>query len=546
LDKKYFTQRLASLEISYNDFKPMWQELADYFLPRQTKFLVRGSKTLNTNKKILNSKTVLAVRNFSSGILSGAMSPARKWFKLAMHGNQPQQNMSYEVKDWLSDTAKLIRDIYNGSNLYLNLPVMFSQLGVFGISAMSVQSDFDDIIRTKILPIGSYRIAENEKGIVDTLYRCYTDTARNLYKKFGKDNVSDRVKQLIDNEQGETSIECVHAVEPNEDYIPDSPWAKNKKFISVYYEVGGESDKFLSRSGFDMFPYLIMRSTVNGEDVYPSTCPGIDALADAKSLMTKVREHAKSLKLKNLPVTTGPASMKNKVKSLNAGDFIPNDNPTNGKMEAVYLVNPATQELDASIKETEFIIQQHFFNDIFAVIINSIPTTKTAYEVSEIKEEKLLILSPLLEQIQAGSKYLIDLTFDYALKAGIVPPPPKELQGRELKVEFVSTLAQAQQIIGIGSIERFTTFVANLAGTVDPSAAMKLNINQIIDDYGADAGIDPNQIIPNETVEQEKQAAKQQQAINQAMELAKGGSEVARNMGGVDSTGADLMSRLGV
>ena len=75
---------------------------------------------------------------------------------------------------------------------------------------------------------------------------------------------------------------------------------------------------------------------------------------------------------------------------------------------------------------------------------------------------------------------------------------------------------------------------------------MKLNINQIIDDYGADAGIDPNQIIPNETVEQEKQAAKQQQAINQAMELAKGGSEVARNMGGVDSTGADLMSRLGV
>ena len=39
------------------------------------------------------------------------------------------------------------------------------------------------------------------------------------------------------------------------------------------------------------------------------------------------------------------------------------------------------------------------------------------------------------------------MTFTRMLKAGMVPPPPPDLQGQDLNVELVSVLAQAQRAV---------------------------------------------------------------------------------------------------
>ena len=130
--KKYFNSRRAELDIAYNSFKADWQELADFFLPRSVRFLVRNTnKQPAKNKKIKDSTPLLAVRNFSSGMMSGATSPATNWFKVRVR-NYGQEG-SFEVKNWCNKVENTFRDIFNSSNLYRILPSVYKQIGVFGI-----------------------------------------------------------------------------------------------------------------------------------------------------------------------------------------------------------------------------------------------------------------------------------------------------------------------------------------------------------------------------------------------------------------------------
>jgi len=545
MDKKYFEKRLKELETTFNNIKPLYRDLTDHFLPRQARFLVQDvNKPPTSSKKIKDSFPVLAARNFSSGMMSGATSPSRKWFKLSIN-NYGQQD-DYAVKAWCATVSTLFRDIFSASNFYQNLPNVYKQLGIFGISVLSLERDFDTVLRTRLLPIGSYRIAKDSKGKVNTLYRVYTETAANLAEKFGEENLSDTAKSALDSNP-ETPIEIVHAVEPNKRHNKNSPWAKDRKYISVYFERGGDNDKFLSRGGFNKFPYLVFEADVNGEDVYPSDCPGIIALPDVKQLMSMVVEKGKIVKKIGSPPQKGPASIKGKKLSDNPGAFNPEDEKTGRGLSPVYEINPAAiNPIREDISETKANINEIFYNDLLKAITSTAQRQRTALEVSEIKEEAMVLLSPLLEQIHDALKDLTDWTFETCLEVGIIPEPPEQIQGADIKIEFVSTLAQAMKAANIGAMERFLTFVTNITATLDPSARMKVNVNEVIDDYADIVNIEPDEVVPTAIVEQQKAIIAQKEAQQQALASVQQGSEIVKNMGGADASGGNLMERIGL
>lgn len=115
-------------------------------------------------------------------------------------------------------------------------------------------------------------------------------TVRNIVAKFGRkdadgnidwSNFSSLVEDQYERGNYETYISVVHLVSPNEDYVPGSPFSKQKKFSSCYYESGTSTisdnrnymqdqlndDRYLRESGFDYFPVLVPRWLVVGEDV---------------------------------------------------------------------------------------------------------------------------------------------------------------------------------------------------------------------------------------------------------------------------------------
>ena len=341
LTKKFFEQRRAELDSPFNEIKADLQELADYFYPRSVRFLAKNVNKTNKrrNKKILDSTPITAVRNFSSGMMSGATSPAQNWFRFKIR-NYNMEN-DHEVKSWCAQVEKLMRDAFNASKIYTKLPIIYKQLGVFGFAALSLESDYDDIFVCKVLPIGSYRYAKNYKGQVDTFVREYSETAKNIVEQFGEENVSDSVKNA-NRENPHAYFELIHFVMPNPNFDTTKVWAKNKKYISVYYEKNSTENKFLSESGFDKFPYVVFEAETNGEDVYPSDCPGINALPDVKQLFEMIKEYAKAIKKIVSPPLKGPAKYKDKTISdvLNmtveeACDFFSNIPSISRKMETL-------------------------------------------------------------------------------------------------------------------------------------------------------------------------------------------------------------------
>lgn len=542
--KNYFVLRKSQLEIAYNEIKSDWQELADYFLPRSVRFLARNTnKQPAKNKKIKDSTPLIAVRNFSSGMMSGATSPATNWFKVKIRNLKIEDD--YEIKSWCATVENLFRDIFNASNLYRILPSVYKQIGVFGISVFAMQYDESSLLHCHLLPVGSYRIAKNQLGEVDTICRIYMETAKNLYDMFGEENVSSEVLCAVQSGRYEELFEVVHFVEPNKDFLPESPWADEKNFISVYFESSSNEDKFLSKSGFNKFPYAVFESEVNGEDVYPSECPGINALPDVKQLMSMIIDEGKAVKKMISPTYKGPASLKNKKMIDAPAAFIEEDENGRG-LSPIYEINPRVLEVESIIEKLKTSVKEIFYNDLFAMILNTAERSRTATEVNELKEEKMVLLSPLLQQIHNGLTYVIDWVFSQCISQNLLPEPPASIMGANMDIEFVSTLAQAQKAAKISAMERFTTFSLNLAQSLDPSVKNKLNATKIIDDYAEYANISPEQLLPDFEVRKLKDKQEKLDSQKQAVEQIKNGSEIIKNIAGSDSYGSDLLARLGI
>lgn len=545
-DKKYFEQRRAELKNIFDQIKPDLQDLADYFAPNAVRFIARNiNKPHVKSKKILDSTTFIAVRNFASGMMTGATSPTRRWFKTGIMNRDNKKNkMSYAAKLWCSNQAELSRKILYASNFYQLLPEVYEQLGVFLFSCMAMEKDYDNVANFKVLPIGSYYYSKDGRGIVDTVCRNYMESAKNLVERYGLENCSDAVQQVYKAKPNDM-FEIVHFVEPNREYKEGSPISAQKKFISVTYEVGNGTTSFLKKAGFDKFPYVVFEASCNGEDAYPSKGCGIYALPDAKQLMSMIKELGKAVKKMVSPAYQGSASLKNKRLSDNPGFF--NEDGDNGAgIRPIHEVNPQVLELKNIIAELRENIKSIFYNDLFAMILNTAERGRTATEVNELKEEKLVLLSPLLEQIHTALKQILDWLFYTEMEAGILPEVPQELEGEEIEIEFISTLAQAMKAQNISSMERFITFTANMAQAVDPVLIKKIKGEKMIDDYADFANIDPNQIAPNEELEALRQQQAEKQAQAEQMQQLQAGSEMIKNIGGSDSYGAELLKRLGM
>jgi hypothetical protein len=90
---------------------------------------------------------------------------------------------------------------------------------------------------------------------------------------------------------------------------------------------------------------------------------------------------------------------------------------------------------------------------------------------------------------------LIDTTFDQMIEAGLVPPPPRELQGMEMHVELVSVLAQAQRAIATNGVDRFVGNLGSIAA-FKPDVLDKFDSDKWADQYSDMLGVSPDLIVP--------------------------------------------------
>ena len=514
-----------------------WQEVTTYLLPRNGRYFEQDrNKGHRRHNSIYDNTGTRALRTLGAGMMAGATSPARPWFRLATA--DPELNNYPPVKLWLQDVTDRMNLVFTKSNTYRTLHGIYEELGAFGTAGSIVLPDPKTAIHHFPVTCGEYAIATDYQGRVNTLYREFQKTVSEIVREFGYNKCSTHVKNMYDRGNLDSWVTLIHAIEPRDDRERDFSKRDNMNmaYKSCYFELGSEGEQTLRESGFRDFPAVVPRWGIAGGDIYGNS-PGMEALGDVKQLQHEQLRKAQSIDYQTKPPLQVPSYLKNRdVDSLPGGvTFVDGQQ---GKIETAFAVNLNLQHLLMDIQDVRQRINSSFYADLFLMLANATDTRMTATEVAERHEEKLLMLGPVLERLHNELlDPLIDNTFNRMVEANLVPPAPEELQGMELSVEFVSMLAQAQRAIGTNSVDRYTNTMGMIA-QMKPDILDKFNSDEWANSYADMLGIDPKLVVADQQVaiirqeraqaqQAQAQAAAQQQAVEN---MAKIGSNDAGNM----------------
>lgn len=523
--------RWDALKEERSSWMSHWKDISEVLLPRAGRFLPtennRGGRA--AFRKILDSTGTRALRTLSGGMMSGMTSPARPWFRLTTFN--PELDESYEVKVWMSQVTSLMQMVFYKSNTYRALQMAYEELGAFGTSATLIYDDFDRVIHCHPLTIGEFAIATDSRGRVNTVYREFRMTVAMLVQEFGLENVSRTVKDLYDRGQMDEWVEVINAIEPRTERDPRKTDAKNMPYLSVYFEKSGDKGKVLRETGFTEFPAMCARWSVTGGDIY-GTSPGMEALGDLCQLQQMQFRKSQAIDYKVHPPVLIPSEMKNMGTQFLPGGVIPYSNAQQAQqIRSAYMVDLDLNSLLVDIQDVRQRINEAFYRDIFMLMVNSTDKTMTATEVTERHEEKMLLMGPVLERLNAEMlDPLINIVFNKLVQADLLPPLPEDLQGQQLNVEFISILAQAQKAISTNSVDRMFSVLGNLAG-MKPDIVDNVDLDFWPQWYADALGVDPRFIVSGKKVAviREQRAQAEQQAA--AMEQLQGATQAAKNMG---------------
>jgi hypothetical protein len=550
MDRSRHERRLAALKNQRAEWEPLWRELADYIAPERLRLTRRENTGKLLGEKIIDETGTFAWRTLSAGLMTGLTSPSRPWFRL--QAGDAALNEYGPVKVKIGSDERRLRQAFAGSNFYNALQTGYGDLALFGQFAALMVEDEDRLFRLLSLTTGDYWIAANHQGTVDTLYRRCDMTVEQMVQRF-KDRVSTTVMNLYDRGQYDEWIPVYHAVEPRRERDITRADRRNKKFLSNYWEEGESRDALLEESGFDENPILAPRWDVIGSDHWGRSAAMV-ALPGVKQLQVEQSRKGEAIDKMVRPPMQGPPSMKNNPKSLLPGAITYVDDPTGRGFRPAMEVRLSVAELAADIREVQERVRQAFYADLFLMIstMDGIQP-RNQFEIAERREEKLLALGPVIERLQNELlRAAIDRGYAILDRRGALEPPPPELEGQELEIDYISTLAQAQKAAATGTIERFWGFVGNLAG-MNPAVLDKADADQSIDEYAEMVGVPASIVRSDDAVEQlraERAAAQEQQMKIEQMAamapVARQGAEAAKVLAETDAGGENLAQKIGL
>lgn len=542
-------RRLGALKTERSSWWPHWEELSTYLLPWSGRYFRQDrNKGRRRANAIYDNTGIRAVRTMAAGMMAGATSPARPWFRLATP--DPELNSYQSVKVWLDDVSQRMHSVFQKSNTYRALHQLYEELGAFGTASSVILQSYDTVIHHYPLTIGEYAIATDWQGDVCTLYREFEKPVSEIVKEFGLTNCSTTVQALYSNGGSglDQWIPLVHAIEPRADRDPSKRDAKNMAWGSYYFELG-DSGNMLREGGFKQFPAVVPRWAVAGGDMYGNS-PGMEALGDIKQLQHEQLRKANAIDFQSNPPLQVPTVMKNQdVNRLPGGVTYIDPGPGGAVIKTAFDVNLRLDYLLQDIQDVRQRINSSFFADLFLMISQQPSDGRmTATEVAERHEEKLLMLGPVLERLNNELLYpMVEITFTHMVEGGAIPPAPEEMQGMSLNVEFVSMLAQAQRAIATNSIDRFVGNLGVIA-QMKPEVLDKFDSDSWADAYSDMLGVDPNMIVSDKQVAIIRDARNKAQAAAQQSAAMEQQSKTAKNLAGSPTAGQpnalqDLMSQ---
>jgi len=514
---KAIVSRFEYLESQRANWDSHYQELADYMLPRKADIVRKRARGEKRMELIFDGTALQSVDLLASSLHGMLTSGATPWFHLTLKDDELGRDE--EVQAWLEDTSSRMMRAITMSNFETEVHEMYVDLVVFGTGCMFVEMDKTSM-RFSTRHISEFYVAEDQYGIVDTVFRKYVLPARQAVQRFGIENVSTFIQKRFEKKPDE-EVTVLHCVMPRKERDPTKQDNKNMPFASMY--ICMETKMVMQESGFQEFPYVVPRFLKATGEVMGRS-PAMVALPDVKmlNLMSKTIIQAAQKLIDPpllvpddgflLPVRTQPGGLnffrsgtRDTITPLNTGANIP--------------IGLNMEEQRRTAIRSAFYVDQ---------LLTGGSPNMTATEVVQRQEERMRVIGPVLGRLMNEMlRPMIDRVFALMLRADMLAPPPEILQGLDVDVEYVSPLARAQKSSSLNSTMKALEILLPLAQALPVADHINADglVNHIMDSLGV-----PKKVVkPQSEVDagREEQAA-QQQAMMERQEASQDVQDVAQ------------------
>jgi hypothetical protein len=444
-DAKQIITKFGELKGRRANWESVWQELADYINPRKNDILTTNVPGQKKFQEILDS-TAVTSGELLAGALHGMLTnPAGYFFNLSTGDVGLDQQDS--VRMWIQEVVRILHNTLNNSNFQTEVHEYYIDLVDFGMGNLWAEEDPKFDIRFMANPIRDIYVGENRHGMIDTVFRHFKYTVKDMIQEFGEDKVPAKlIKEYKDGK--ETKYEMIHAVYPNIKLKGDKGPLSTFNFISQYVIVAEQH--IIKEGGFRELPYIIGRWTKASGEEY-GRGPGEKALPDTKlvNIMkeTTIRSAQKSIDPPLqapddgfvFPLITAPAG----INFYRSG--------SNDRIEPIFNV----QRIDFGIElvnEVRQAIREAFYVD--QLQLRQGPQM-TATEVMERTEQALRFLGPMLARQQAEFlQPLVERAYRILERRDKLPELPVELEGVPIVVKYSSVMAMTQRMSEAQNIQR--------------------------------------------------------------------------------------------
>lgn len=510
-----------------------WMDLSQLFMPFP---ITQGGAVPNipAAESVNDSTGRMVALILANGLASLVIPREEAWYELA-----PPKEFAKEDK-WIRayrEASVAMREYLERSNFYEEAQEFLIEVPVFGTGNMYV-GDCDDLdaLYFKHQTIGSYDIAEDARGRVNTVGRDLRLTPDQAAAEFGVDALPQRIASKVGKPEGLTE-KCVfyHLVMPAKERAADDAPESAKKPWRMYV-VEEVSKKVVSDGGYDEFPFAVSRYRKFGGCVYgfgPGTC----GIADARQLefLEKLADAAAEKAV--FPPMIAPASLEGEVGQ--------------GALEVTYVQKPEEAQMlreFAAAGRYDFAkdrlndkrdqLRKVFHVDLFQFFSQRAQERGplTATEASLVSNEKLSQFSPVFGRLV--SEFLTPVltrVFGILLRRNLLGKELGELVSEQgipaPQIVYKNRIMLAMQQRANQALVDFIGLVAPLI-QADPTLMDPINGPTIIRAVARNAGFEESWLRSPEGEQALKiaraQAQQAQQQAEQAATLAKAGRDMGQ------------------
>lgn len=545
---------MGILERIRNPYEPMVDEIIKFVNHGRRKISDKDAqKGQKTGTDVYDGTALNAVNLASDGIHGYMCSSSIHWFDFTLPGklnfartsgmrswNGKRLDEYPEVKIWLDECEEVQYSAFLRSNFYEFHPDYVREGMTVGTATAIIQEDIKAGRIVFTLPhFRECYIAENHMGQVDTNYRKYKLSLRQLVQKFGAEKIFSLDPKFAREYENDpyAEKEIINAVFPREDYDTEKVNRKNKPIASIW---ALPDDKFtiIEESGYNDLPFVTWRWRKNNDEIYGRS-PAWDCLVDIKKANQQAMTNLiAGHKMADPPIVV-PSDLRGKVNSTPGGKTYV-DNMTK---ESVPIPLSTGIQLPYAIDQqdrTDKAIKEHFHVDFFLMLYQAAfnKVDLTATQVVGMQGEQAAVLGTRIGRHQSeGLNPIMDRVFSIESRAGRMPAPPQilmDLSGEPIEIDYLGPLSQSQKKLfkmqGIKAGVEMATLIAQIA----PSSIDKIDTDQLMVESMESVSFPANCVRTDEKVEEIRAIRQQQEQREREMiemaEVAKAGQRLTRKV----------------